>query len=147
MKLLAKQIAAFVVIILALAALPAAGQAKEDKSVGLFVNLTTNDQSLAGHALAIAGSAKKQGHPVTIFLNHEAVMIAADGAPSTSFQGKSLTEHLKAAIADGAKVIVCGWCMENHAMTEPQLLDGAVVTSDESINDYIFDPAYKVMTW
>jgi len=135
------------VIVIALATAPAASNAAEDKAAGLFVNLTTMQTSMAGHALAFADSALKRGHPAVIFLNHDAALIAAEGVPQTSFQGKSLTDRLNDLIAAGAKAIVCRMCMEGHGMTEPNLVKGAVSSNPELVHGYLFDPAYKVMTW
>ncbi|WP_161973706.1 DsrE family protein [Hwanghaeella grinnelliae] len=121
--------------------------AAEDPNAGLFVNLTSGDTGMAGHALVFAGKALKRGHPVVLFLNHKAVLIAAEGVPQTSYQGMTLTDHLTALITDGAKVIVCQMCMKMHGMTEAHLIDGAVRGEPDLVQGYFFDPIYKVMSW
>ena len=121
--------------------------AAEDPNAGLFVNLTSGDTGMAGHALVFAGKALKRGHPVVLFLNHKAVLIAAEGMPQTSYQGKSLTDHLNDLITNGAKVIVCQMCMKMHGMTEAHLIDGAVRGQPDLVQGYLFDPIYKVMSW
>jgi len=124
-----------------------ASQAAEDPNAGLFVNLTKLDSGTAGHALVFAAKALKRGHPVVVFLNHKAVLIAAEGVPHPSYQGQKLDKHLAALLADGAKVIVCQMCMKGHGMVEPNLIDGAVIGNPELVQGYLFDPKYKVMSW
>ena len=147
MKMFGKQIATFIVVILALTAWPVAGQAKEDKSAGLFVNLTTLDTSRAAHAFMLANGASKRGNPVVIFLNHKAALVAARDVPQPSFKGKSLDQLLQTAISNGAKVVVCRMCLENHGMTDVDLVDGAVVSSPDIVHGYLFNPSFNVMTW
>lgn len=147
MTSLGKHFAAIVVAILALTALPAVGQAKEDKSAGLFVNLTTLETSKAAHAFMLANGASKRGHPVVIFLNHKAALVAAKDVPHPSFHGQSLDQLLHMAITNGAKVVVCRMCLENHGLTEPDLVDGAIISSPDIVHSYLLDPSYNVMTW
>lgn len=147
MRLLSKSFAALLVLTSALMMAPAASEAVEDKAAGLFVNLTTVDRGMAGHALVFAGKALKRGHPVAIFLNHKSVLIAAEGVPHPSFQGKTLAEHLTELATNGAKVIVCQMCMDGHGLTEADLIEGAVRGTPELVHRYLFDPAYKVMSW
>ena len=121
--------------------------AKEDKSLGLYVNLSTDDNVKAGHAFVHAGKMMKRGHPVTYFLNGKAVLIAVKGVPQTSFNGKSLQVLLKSAIAKGAKVLICRVCMKLHDIKPDQLIDGAVRANPELTSNYLFDPSYRVISW
>ena len=57
--------------------LAAPAQAKEDKSMGLFINLTMLATVPAGHALHMAEKQMERGHPVTFFLNNQAVLFAS----------------------------------------------------------------------
>ncbi|MCP5373870.1 MAG: DsrE family protein [Hyphomicrobiales bacterium] len=118
-----------------------------DNGSGLFVNLSSLDTGLAGHSLVFAGKALKRGHPVVVFLNHKAVLLAADGVPQASYQGKSLNMHLADLMAAGGKVIVCQMCMAAHGMTEAHLVDGAMRGNPELVQGYLFDPVYKVISW
>lgn len=145
MKTPTRWLAAFVMIALAIA--PSAGQAVEDKTMGLFVNLTTLDNGMAGHALVFSRKALERGHPVAVFINHKAVLIAAEGVPQASYQGQTLHKHLGELIAKGAKVIVCRMCMAGHGMTEMDLMEGAVQGNPELVHEYLFDPKYQVMSW
>lgn len=147
MKSLLRQLAVFVVILSALVLPPGAGKAAEDKNAGLFVNLTSLDTGMAGHALVFADKALKRGHPVVVFLNHKAVLIAAKSVPHAAYHGKPLAEHLKVVIGAGGKVIVCQMCLTDHGMKETDLMEGAVRGSTELVHGYLFDPAYKVMSW
>lgn len=147
MKSLRQGLAVVALVFFALSLAPSAGNAAEDKNAGLFINLHTFSGGSAGHAFVFAKKAMEGGHPVAIFLNHKAVLIAAEGVPQTSYQGQTLTKHLTDLIAKGAKVIVCQMCMAGHGMNEAQLVDGAVRGTPEMLYSYLFDPTYKVISW
>lgn len=130
-----------------LLAAPLSAQAAEDKSMGLYVNLATKDTVKAGHAFAHAIKLNERGHPIAFFLNGDAVLIAIKNVPQTSFQDKSLQVWLQEAMAKGAKVIVCSVCLGLHNVTPGDLIEGAVVGSPEVVSEYLFDPAYQVISW
>lgn len=138
---------ALALIVLALVAIAPVTSAREDKSMGLYVNLATKDTLKAGHAFAHAMALNERGHPIAFFLNGDAVLIAARNAPQTSFQGKSLQAWLKEVIAKGAKVIVCRVCMGVHGMSAEDLVEGTLQGSPELVSQYLFDPTYKVISW
>lgn len=141
------KLALLVIAALATFSAPPAAVAREDKSMGLYVNLATKDTIKAGHAFAHAIALNERGHPIAFFLNGDAVLIAAKSAPQTSFQGKSLQVWLMEVIGKGAKVIVCRVCMGLHGMTPADLVEGTVQGSPEIVSEYLFDPRYKVISW
>lgn len=124
-------------------------QAAEDKSMGLFVNLSSLQTGTAGHALHFAGNQMERGHPVTFFLNGPAVLFASKTAPQATFQmaGKTLQEMLQGLMKGGAKVIVCRVCTKMHGMTESDLIEGALLGNPELVADSLFDPKYQVISW
>jgi predicted peroxiredoxin len=127
--------------------MPFNAQAKEDKSLGLYLNLSSTNTVTAGHAFAQTLKMQKRGHPIAIFLNGGAIMTAVKGVPHTTFQGKSLQVWLNDLKRGGAKVIVCRVCMGVHKITKADLIDGVVMGSADVVSEYLFDPKYRVISW
>lgn len=121
--------------------------AAEQKGMGLYVNLATNDTIKAGHAFVHVLRLNERGHPMAFFLNGDAVMIAVKNAPQTSFEGKPLQAWLKDVMAKGGKVIICAVCMRLHNIKAEDLVEGAVPGSPEIVSEYLFDPNYQVISW
>lgn len=123
--------------------------ATENPGMGLFVNLTSKDGVKAGHALQFAAKQMERGHPVVIFLNNEAVAIAAKGADQATWPptGESVQALLAAMIGKGAKVVVCQACMGLQKIAETDLVAGAVKGNPELVGGYLFDPTYQVIGW
>jgi len=124
-------------------------QAAEDKSMGLFVNLSTLQTGPAGHALYFAGKHLERGHPVTFFLNGPAVLIASKSAPQATFQivGKTVRDMLEDLVKGGAKVITCQLCIKMQGMDESDLIAGAMLGNPDLVAEYLFDPKYQVISW
>lgn len=124
-------------------------RAAEDRGMGLFVNLTSKDGVKAGHALHFAARQLERGHPVVVFLNNEAVAIAAKSADQASWPptGESVRALLAGMAGKGAKVVVCQACMALQKIAETDLIDGAVKGNPDLVGGYLFDPAYQVISW
>jgi predicted peroxiredoxin len=124
-------------------------QAKEDKSMGLFINLTSFQKGAAGHALHFANVQMERGHPVTLFLNQQSVLFAAKGTPMGAWpmSGKTIREMLADLMKKGAKVVVCQMCAQMQNVDESDLIKGAKMGNPELVADTFFDPKYQVITW
>jgi predicted peroxiredoxin len=124
-------------------------QAEEDKSMGLFLNLSSMQTGTAGHALHFAGKQMERGHPVTIFLNGPAVLFASKSAPQASFPmaGTTVRAMLEGMVKDGAKLIMCQMCTKMHGMDQSDFIDGAVLGNPELVASSLFDPKYQVISW
>lgn len=130
-----------------LVTIPVSVQAKEDKSLGLYLNLSSTNTVTAGHAFSQTLKMQKRGHPITIFLNGGAIMTAVKGVPHTSFKDKSLQVWLNDLMSGGAKVIICKVCMGVHKITKDDLIEGVAVGSPDVVAEYLFDPKYRVISW
>jgi predicted peroxiredoxin len=124
-------------------------QATEDKSMGLFVNLTTSQTAIAGHAVHFASNMLERGHPVAFFLNHQAVAYATNAAPEEAFgdSGQTVAEMLAGLMERGAKVIVCRLCIKMQGIDPQNLVEGAMLGNPELVSEYLFDPSYQVISW
>lgn len=122
-------------------------EAKEDKSFGLYINLSSTDTVKIGHAFAQSIKMQKRGHPVTVFLNGGAILVAVKGVPQTTFMDKSLQKWMLELMHGGGKIIICQVCMKVHKITDADLVEGAVIGNPDIISEYLFDPKYKVISW
>jgi sulfur relay (sulfurtransferase) complex TusBCD TusD component (DsrE family) len=124
-------------------------RAEEDKSQGLFINLTTLQTGPAGHAMHFAGTMMERGHPVTVFLNQNAVLFASKSAPQATFAmaGKTIRDMMVELMEKGMKVIVCKMCTKMHGVDPADFIAGAELGNPELVASYLFDPKYKAISW
>jgi predicted peroxiredoxin len=139
----------FIPIVLSLLFVAGQARAAEDKSMGLFVNLTVDQTGKAGHAVQFAGKMMERGHSVTYFLNSSAVLIASKNVPQGTYEitGKTVRDMLADQIKSGAKVIVCQVCAKMHGINAKDLIAGAQVGDPDLVSSYLFDPTYQVISW
>jgi len=141
----------FAVVALALlvpAGAPAPATA-QDEPAGLFVNLTSADAWRAGMALAFARNVQNQGHPVTVFLNIDAVRIASTEIPSpaNAATGETLQDMLAQIVENDGAVIVCPMCMDLAGITEAELIDGARVGGADVTFPALFGDNVRVISY
>jgi sulfur relay (sulfurtransferase) complex TusBCD TusD component (DsrE family) len=110
----------------------------------LFINLTTDDTHRANMALNFGANQMKRGHPLTIFLNDEGVLLGAN-ANSASFaqQQQELTELM----SKGAVVIACPMCMKHYGVPEADLIPGIKVGNPELTGGALFKDDTRTLTW
>lgn len=123
-----------------LATLPAAAA----ESGSLFVNLTSNDTHRADMALSFSGAMMERQHPVTIWLNDKAVLLAAK-ANAVTFGPQQ--EKLAALMAKGVTVIVCPFCMKYYGVDDGDLLAGAKVGNPELTSGLLFKEDTRTLSW
>jgi predicted peroxiredoxin len=120
-----------------------------EDSGGLFVNLTTRDTWRAGMGLKFAHNVLKEGHDVTVFLNVEAVTLAARELPQDTFGmlDKTPQQLLEDILKDGGRVIVCPMCMKRVGITQDDLMDGVTVGKPSVTVPALLKPGVKVMSY
>lgn len=110
----------------------------------LFINLISDEGHRARMALTFGGNQLKLGHPLTIFLNDRAVVLASKAsAEKYSDQQKAIGELL----ASGATIIVCPMCMKHYGVAEADLLPGLKVGHAELTGGQLFRDNTKTLTW
>ncbi len=131
-----------VVALLTLAVLTPVAMAGNDDP--LFVNLTTDDAHRAKMALVFSGKQQARKHPLTIFLNDKAVVLAAKS------KAGAYAEH-QAAIADilkaGGTVLICPMCMKHYGVEDSDLVEGVVVSDPDKVSAALFADDVKTLTW
>lgn len=110
----------------------------------LFINLISDEGHRAGMALTFGGRQLKLGHPLTIFLNDRAVVLAAkSNAGKFGDQQKAIAE----LIAAGATIIVCPMCMKHYGVAETDLLPGLKLSNADLTGGQLFKDNTKALTW
>lgn len=127
----------FLVLMATLAALPARA------ADPLFVNLTSNDSHRAQMALMFSQKVLEAGHPVTVFLNVDAVKIAA----RKSGPHKDNQALLSALVKGGATVLACPHCVEHAGMKSVDLIDGVKLGTQELVQGALFEPNTRSLSW
>jgi predicted peroxiredoxin len=129
-------------------------QAAEEKSMGLFVNLTTDDTWSAAKAILFAHEkALKQGHkPVAIWMNVRGIYLIDKKRPShvhglMKNEGQSIQDMLTAFMNDGGIVIACAACSQAAGLTKDDFIDGVQMGNPALVKGLLFDPNVKTLSW
>jgi predicted peroxiredoxin len=115
----------------------------------LFINMTTGDSWRGWMGLHFAHSTLKMGHPVAVFLNLDAVKLAA----KTGEQEKRPTmqraprEILIDFMNDGGIVLMCGPCMQEFGLSLEDVVPGVQMGKPGLTQGYIFADNARTLTW
>ncbi|MBK8157897.1 MAG: DsrE family protein [Rhodospirillaceae bacterium] len=110
----------------------------------LFINLTTDDQHRVDMALSFGGNQLKRGHPLTVFLNDHAVLVAAK-SNNGKFEGQQ--GAIQQLLANGAVILVCPMCMKHYGVSESDLVPGVLVGNPERTGGLLFQDNAKTLSW
>lgn len=125
-------------------ALSATVPAMADNQGSLFVNLTSEDPHRVNMAMLFSKSMMERDHPLTIWLNDKAVVVAAKKhADKFADQQKTLAD----LIAKGATVIACPFCMKHYGVEESDLLNGVKVGNPDLTSSLLFKDDAKTLSW
>jgi predicted peroxiredoxin len=147
-----KALGVLCVLLTALAA-PAAAQegkpASDAKKAPLFINMTSGDSWRGWMGLHFAASTLRMGHPVTVFLNLEAVKLAAkSGEQERRASMRNVPRDILADfIKSGGVVLMCGPCMQEFGLTIDDLVAGVQMGRPGLTQSYIFAPGGQTLTW
>ncbi|PIE12768.1 MAG: hypothetical protein CSA70_08705 [Rhodobacterales bacterium] len=141
-----------ILLALALVITPLAARADDDKR-GLFVNLTTDDTWSAAKAIMFAHQKSlKNGHDTAIWLNVRAVYLADKKRAShvhglMAKDGTSIQDMLKAFMADGGTVIMCGACTKAAGLSKTDYIDGIKMGNWELVESWLFRDGMQTLAW
>jgi sulfur relay (sulfurtransferase) complex TusBCD TusD component (DsrE family) len=110
----------------------------------LFVNTSTDESHRVLMAFTFSKKQLEQKHPVTVFLNDKAVLVASK-ANAEKF--KKQQELLAGLIKDGATVIICQMCMKNYNVAGTDLLPGIELGNPEKVGALLFKDNTKTLAW
>ena len=109
----------------------------------LFVNLSTNDRHRANMAIALSKEMLKHGHPVTIYLNSQAVQMVNKNNAEYAMQQKKLGEF----ISKGGTVLVCPVCEKFLHINQADLIPGVQISNANAVDQALFRPNTKALSW
>ncbi len=115
----------------------------------LFINMTTGDSWRGWMGLHFAHATLKQGHPVAIFLNLDAVKLAAktgEQEMKPSMQ-RPPREIIADFIRDGGIVLTCGPCMAEFGLKTEDLVPGVQMGRPGYTQSFIFAENARTLTW
>jgi predicted peroxiredoxin len=115
----------------------------------LFINMTTGDSWRGWMGLHFAHATLKQGHPVAIFLNLDAVKLAAktgEQEMKPSMQ-RPPREIIADFIRDGGVVLMCGPCMAEFGLKTEDMVAGVQMGRPGYTQSFIFAENARTLTW
>ena len=109
----------------------------------LFINLASE-----GHrgtmALTFGTRQLEQGHPVTFFINSEAVRLVSRAHKNQSAKQQDMVEEL---LDKGAVILVAPMFMQEHGVTQADLLPGVTLTTPATGSTYLYKPGTLTLSW
>jgi len=116
----------------------------------LFINVTDQDPwKVAMAAFFGTAFAQKQGHQTTLFVNVQATPLFTKASASVRSEqfGKTVHDMIREFQAAGGKVLICPVCMKALSISQGDLIDGAEVASVKSVNEVLFAPMTRTLSW
>lgn len=109
----------------------------------LFINLASE-----GHrgtmALTFGTRQLEQGHPVTFFINSEAVRLVSRAHKNQYAKQQDMVEDL---LDKGAVILVAPMFMQEHGVTKADLLPGVTLTTPATGSTYLYKPGTLTLSW
>lgn len=120
-----------------------AGSAWAQNKAPLFINLASE-----GHrgtmALTFGTRQLEQGHPVTFFINSEAVRLVSRGHKSQYAKQQDMVEEL---LDKGAIILVAPMFLHEHGVTKADLLPGVTLSTPATGSIYLYKPGTLTLSW
>ena len=116
---------------------------------GLFINMTTGDSWRGWMGLHFAHNTLKMGHPVTVFLNLDAVKLAAAAGEQEKRPSMQRVprEIIADFIRDGGVVLMCPPCLQEFGLKPEDLVPGVQMGRPGLTQGYIFAPDVRTLSW
>lgn len=130
-------------IIQLLLGLSIAGSVWAQNKAPLFINLASE-----GHrgtmALTFGTRQLEQGHPVTLFINSEAVRLVSRAHKNQYAKQQDMVEEL---LDKGAVILVAPMFMQEHGVTQADLLPGVILSTPATGSTYLYKPGTLTLSW
>lgn len=129
-----------VLLALVLLSVPALAGAKDP----LFINLTSDDPHRTLMAISFGQAQMERGHPLTMYLNDKAVLVAGKKNAAQFAEQQKL---LSGIAAKGGAVLVCPMCSKKFGVAEADFIPGARLTSPDITGPALFKDNTKTLSW
>ncbi len=117
------------------------------KTLIIFNHAPYDNSDVAWNGLRLAGTLKKNGQNVRVFLMNDSVDMARDACKPPEGYDQDLSLMLKNLIADGVEVKVCGTCMARCGIYKNHpYFDGAEKSTMNALAEWITD-SDKIITF
>jgi predicted peroxiredoxin len=115
----------------------------------LFINMTNGDSWRGWMGMHFAHNTLKMGHPVTVFLNLDAVKlaVATGDQDKRASMGRPPRDIIAEFIQDGGVVLMCGPCMQELGLKIEDLVPGVKMGRPGLTQGFIFAENAKTLTW
>jgi len=119
----------------------------------LFLNMTTGDLWRGWMGLHFAHSTLKMGHPVAVFLNLDAVKLAANdpdkfGKDAKDSMRRRMPQSIIAdIIRDGGIVLMCEPCMAEFGLKLDDMVPGVQMGRPGYTQGFIFAENARTLSW
>ena len=110
----------------------------------LFVNLTSDESHRASMALTFTSKQQARKHPVSVYLNDRAVVLAAKSKAAEFGAHQKLIGEILAA---GGTVLICPMCMKHYGVAEADLIEGVKVSSPEVVEEKLYEDDAQTLSW
>ena len=110
----------------------------------LFINLTSDDGHRSLMAISFGQNQLQRGHPLTVYLNDKAVLIASKKNGGQFAQQQDLLQQI---VAMGGAVLVCPMCSQKYGVAESDFLDGAKLTNPNRTGAALFVDNTRTLSW
>ncbi len=110
----------------------------------LFINLTSDDPHRALMAISFGQAQMERGHPLTVYLNDHAVLVASKKNGAQFAEQQKL---LSGIAAKGGTVLVCPMCSKKFGVAEADFISGAKLTNPDITGPALFKDNTKTLSW
>lgn len=110
----------------------------------LFINLTSDDSHRALMAIGFGQAQMQRGHPLTVYLNDKAVLVASKKNTAQYAEQQKLLAEIA---AKGGTVLVCPMCSKKFGVPEADFVSGAKLTSPDITGPALFKDNTKTLSW
>ncbi|MEC8886360.1 MAG: DsrE family protein [Pseudomonadota bacterium] len=110
----------------------------------LFINLSSSEAHRSKMAIGLGKNNMERGHPLTIFINDQAVLIASKKLTSKYADHQQMIQQIH---QQGGRVYICKMCMDQYGMKVEDLVEGVEPSNSMKTSEALFLDNTKTLSW